>query len=148
MDLAQQFGAVKLKKAAVGTHDRSAPVVAGSPPLSELGWASSLCWFLHLLKIDEVIHVHPNNDAAGQEHDAAASVEQFKNKIHAVNLENWYPLLKVSYVHAKAWRVSDATDRPALTTDTHAHAACPGAQEHTFATEFLDLSMLEARVRM
>jgi hypothetical protein len=75
-------------------------------------------------------------------------VEQFKNKIHAVNLENWYPLLKVSYVHAKAWRVSDAMAARTDNARTHAHAACPGAQEHTFATEFLDLSMLEARVRM
>jgi hypothetical protein len=33
MDLAQQFGAVKLKKAAGGTHDRSAPIVAGAPPI-------------------------------------------------------------------------------------------------------------------
>jgi hypothetical protein len=56
MDLAQQFGAVKLKKAAVGTHDRSAPVVAGSPlsavPLSLAGF-HLWCWFLHLLKIDD-----------------------------------------------------------------------------------------------
>jgi hypothetical protein len=37
MDLAQQFGSVKLKKAAGGTHDRSAPVVAGEcfPPAAQ-----------------------------------------------------------------------------------------------------------------
>ncbi|ELR11215.1 uncharacterized protein ACA1_389360 [Acanthamoeba castellanii str. Neff] len=89
MDLAQQFGAVKLKKAAGGTHDRSAPIVAG------------------------------------QEHDASSSVEQFKNKIHAVSRASPTPL------HQSRSPVIDDTP--------------PHIQEHTFATEFLDLSMDEAR---
>jgi hypothetical protein len=38
---------------------------------------------------------------SGQEHDASSSVEHFKNKIHAVNLENWYPLLQVSNHHQR-----------------------------------------------
>jgi len=40
MDLAQQFGSVKLKKAAGGTHDRSAPIVAGaSSPMCNIAIA-------------------------------------------------------------------------------------------------------------